>query len=304
MATNQMSGAQRNWLKVTAIFFGFQAIGLIAYWLSWIFFLIENSYFEILINFIPSLTLSILYVGIPVAMLIQVWSGKATARGLALVVIIESALMLFLGVVLNQILEVSAPMPAVGIIGFLWLLSQMSLLDYSDWMAAILPLVDVLGLMLGIGLFTKFGQSARSGSPLARGVSGASAAISTSAARGKTYSVQVPFYDNKTLTFSELQELVKQKAVLSTTFVKIGKGKGNSYPAMMIPGLFSDKSFTTAVVLGLVLGNLGIDRFYLGYTGLGILTLLTFGGCGIWGIIDIVLIATRKLPDSTGRPLR
>jgi TM2 domain-containing membrane protein YozV len=304
MATNQMSGTQRNWLKVTAIFFGFQAIGLIAYWLSWIIFLIENSYFEVLINFIPSLALSILYVGIPVALLIQVWSGKTTARGLALVVIIESALMLFLGVVLNQILEVSAPMPAVGIIGFLWLLSQMSLLYFSEWMAAILPLVDVLGLMLGIGLFTKFGQSAPAGTPLAPRVPRASAATSTSAARGKAYSVQVPFFDDKKLTFSELQELVKQKVVLSTTFVKIGKGKGNSYPAMMIPGLFSDKSFTTAVVLGLVLGNLGIDRFYLGYTGLGILKLLTFGGCGIWGIIDIVLIATRKLPDSTGRPLR
>jgi TM2 domain-containing membrane protein YozV len=122
--------------------------------------------------------------------------------------------------------------------------------------------------------------------------------------RGEVYSVQVPFVEDKKFSFTDLQELAKQKIIQPDTVVKIGKGKGNSYPAMMIPGLYSDKSVTTAVLLGLFLGNLGIDRFYLGYTGLGILKLLTLGGCGIWGIVDIVLIATRKLPDSTGRPLR
>ena len=114
----------------------------------------------------------------------------------------------------------------------------------------------------------------------------------------------MPFVEDKKFSFTDLQELAKQKIIQPDTVVKIGKGKGNSYPAMMIPGLYSDKSVTTAVLLGFFLGNLGIDRFYLGYTGLGILKLLTFGGCGIWGIVDIVLIATRKLPDSTGRPLR
>jgi TM2 domain-containing membrane protein YozV len=40
------------------------------------------------------------------------------------------------------------------------------------------------------------------------------------------------------------------------------------------------------------LGWLGIDRFLMGYTWLGILKLLTMGGCGIWWAIDFVLIAT------------
>ena len=44
------------------------------------------------------------------------------------------------------------------------------------------------------------------------------------------------------------------------------------------------------LVISFFLGGLGIDRFYLGDTGMGIGKLLTAGGCGIWAIIDLFLI--------------
>jgi TM2 domain-containing membrane protein YozV len=63
------------------------------------------------------------------------------------------------------------------------------------------------------------------------------------------------------------------------------------------------KKWLTAVLLSFFLGSLGVDRFYLGYTGLGIAKLLTVGGCGIWALIDFVMILLNKIPDAAGQPL-
>jgi len=70
------------------------------------------------------------------------------------------------------------------------------------------------------------------------------------------------------------------------------------------PSQPSDKDWASALLISLFLGWLGIDRFYLGYTGLGIVKLVTGGGCGIWSLVDSILIALNKLPDASGKLLR
>ena len=56
------------------------------------------------------------------------------------------------------------------------------------------------------------------------------------------------------------------------------------------------KDPTISLIVSILAGNLGIDRFIIGDTGLGIGKLLTCGGLGIWAIIDWFLImgATRE----------
>jgi len=51
------------------------------------------------------------------------------------------------------------------------------------------------------------------------------------------------------------------------------------------------------------LGICGAHRFYTGHMVPGIIQLLTFGGCGIWQLIDLVQIFTGKFTDSEGNAL-
>ena len=63
------------------------------------------------------------------------------------------------------------------------------------------------------------------------------------------------------------------------------------------------KSKLTAILLCLFLGSLGIHRLYLGYTLIGVIQLLTFGGFIIWAIVDLIMLIIGSLKDSEGNNL-
>lgn len=65
----------------------------------------------------------------------------------------------------------------------------------------------------------------------------------------------------------------------------------------------SDKDWTVLLILSILLGGLGVDHFYTGKIGTGILKLITGGGCMIWAIIDIIMVATGSFKDSNGLPV-
>jgi hypothetical protein len=110
--------------------------------------------------------------------------------------------------------------------------------------------------------------------------------------------------DEGPYTYVDLQMQARARYIEANTFVRRADGQGSWFPASQVPGVFSDKDWLTAVLLSLFVGTLGIDRFYLGYTALGVLKLITLGGCGLWSLIDLILIAIGNIPDADGRPLR
>jgi TM2 domain-containing membrane protein YozV len=63
------------------------------------------------------------------------------------------------------------------------------------------------------------------------------------------------------------------------------------------------KDWLTTLLLCIFLGILGVHRFYTGHIVIGLIQLFTFGGCGIWWLIDLVMIATGSFTDSNGLPL-
>lgn len=70
---------------------------------------------------------------------------------------------------------------------------------------------------------------------------------------------------------------------------------------LAIPG--PGKQKLTTLLLCLFLGIFGAHRFYTGWTAFGIIQFFTLGGCGVWAIYDLVMIATGKFRDAQGNSL-
>ncbi|MDD4149401.1 MAG: TM2 domain-containing protein [Bacteroidales bacterium] len=69
----------------------------------------------------------------------------------------------------------------------------------------------------------------------------------------------------------------------------------------------SDKEKSTALILCIlpyVVQIHGLHRFYTGHIGIGIIQLLTWGGCGIWTLVDLIQIVSDNFKDAEGRPLK
>ena len=63
----------------------------------------------------------------------------------------------------------------------------------------------------------------------------------------------------------------------------------------------SSKDWLVTLLLCFFVGCLGIHRFYVGKTGTGIAQLLTCGGCGIWALIDFIVIIMGNFTDAEGK---
>jgi len=116
------------------------------------------------------------------------------------------------------------------------------------------------------------------------------------------YYVQILGQEQGPVGIGQLRVMARSGHIQGTTLVR--QEDTEYFMAADVPGVFSQKEWVVALILSFVVGPLGVDRFYLGQVGLGVIKLLTCGGFGIWTLIDLILIAMNRLPDVDGLPLR
>ncbi|MCL2025584.1 MAG: TM2 domain-containing protein [Leptospirales bacterium] len=89
---------------------------------------------------------------------------------------------------------------------------------------------------------------------------------------------------------SSCGEVIKKEAEFCIKCGVRQRGSGNDVSSKWL----------TLLLLSFFLGVFGVDRFYVGKIGTGILKLITLGGCGIWALIDFIIIVVGKFTDKNG----
>ncbi|MAG50739.1 hypothetical protein CL621_03840 [archaeon] len=57
--------------------------------------------------------------------------------------------------------------------------------------------------------------------------------------------------------------------------------------------MVKEVNWVVTLVMSIIFGSIGVDRFIMGKVGTGLLKLFTFGGLGVWWLIDMILVATK-----------
>ncbi len=103
------------------------------------------------------------------------------------------------------------------------------------------------------------------------------------------------------LTPKKIRERTGERLSLKEAIMlKVAQKKVRKWQAQGEQDTPEPKSQVVAFILVLLVGFLGIHRFYLGYTTIGIIQLLTLGGCGIWALIDLIRIVIGDLKPKDG----
>ncbi len=97
---------------------------------------------------------------------------------------------------------------------------------------------------------------------------------------------------------------IDDKAVIC---VKCGVATRNLHAGSAVQANASNNpagyDWLTTLLLCFFLGTFGVHNFYTKKTGIAIFQLLTLGGCGIWVLVDFIMILTESYRDGNGNPL-
>uniref|UniRef100_A0A183IJ47 TM2 domain-containing protein n=1 Tax=Soboliphyme baturini TaxID=241478 RepID=A0A183IJ47_9BILA len=105
-----------------------------------------------------------------------------------------------------------------------------------------------------------------------------------------------PIY-NCSPTAPSFQRMIKTLCVVDESFVCLGR---RTFYKVVPCNWTRGYKWWKALVLSITLGGFGVDRFYLGLWRSGIGKLFSFGGIGVWTVVDVILIATGYVGPADG----